>query len=179
VGPATGNKIYWDESLHGEAPSVWSYAKGTPVQLALLQVVVAAALLFFSYGRRSGPLRGDPVNSRASPVEFARSLAGLFHKAHASNAAVAIAYQDFRRELQVHFGIAPTVGAAAAAAAVQRRSPDIDKTLVANMELAENAAAGDSIAEGKAITLVQALEDDARRLFAVYRPNAGREGNAI
>jgi hypothetical protein len=178
VGPASGNHIYWDESLHGEAPSIWSYASGTPVHLALLQVLLAASLLLLSYSRRSGPLRTDPVVSRASPVEFVRSLGGLFHKAHSTNAAVDIANQHLRRQLQIQFGISSTLSAADAVRAVERRMPVSEAALVPGLRSAmveaENAASREPMKEGKALTLVQALEQHEQRLGYAWKPNPAR-----
>ena len=59
VGPAS-NHVIWDESLHGDLRSLWSYAGGTPVHLLWGQLALVALLLLFSYSRRKGPLRPDP-----------------------------------------------------------------------------------------------------------------------
>jgi hypothetical protein len=157
VGPVAGTRVYWDESLHGEVPSLWSYAKGTPYQLVAAQLLFVAALLLLSYGRRSGPLRPDPLITRASESEFVRSLGGLFHKAHASHAAVDIAYQHLRRRLQVVLGISSSVTAEEAALALQRRVPAAGNLLEA-MQAAEESARGENLPEGKALALVQQLE---------------------
>jgi hypothetical protein len=174
LGPASGQRIYWDESLHGATPSIWSYASGTPVHLAALQLLFAALLLLFSYSRRSGPLRADPVVSRASPVEFIRSLGGLFHKAHATNAAVEIANQHFRRLLQSQFGISSTLSASDAARAVKLRMPKADATLLTDMQTAEDAAAGEPIKELKALALIQALELHEQRLGHAWMPSPAK-----
>jgi hypothetical protein len=171
VGPAANAKVYWDESLHGETPSLWSYAEGTPVHLALLQLLLAAALLLLSYGRRSGPLRTDPVMSRASPLEFVRSLGGLFHKAHATNAAVDIANQHFRRQLQLQFGVSQAVNATDAARAIEKRLLKRDTRLIADLQAAENAAGGEPVKEGDALRLVQALEAHEERFASMLKPN--------
>jgi hypothetical protein len=173
VGPAAGAHVYWDESLHGESPSVWSYAEGTPVHLALLQVLLAAGLLLLSYGRRSGPLRADPVVSRASPLEFVASLGGLFHKAHATNAAVDIANQHLRRQMQLQFGISQAVDAAEAAHAVERRLLKSDAVLVADLQEAEDAAKGEPMREGQALKLVQALKDYEQQFGHMLKQKAG------
>jgi len=170
IGPPTDTRVYWDESLHEAAPSLWSYARGTPVHLAILQATIAALLLLFSYSRRSGPLRADPIASRASPIEFVRSLGGLFHKAHATNAAVDIANQHFRRELQRQFGIATTASAAEAAYALERRVPHFDAALRTDLETAEKAADGEPMKERKALILVQALEQYEHRLRRAWSP---------
>ena len=162
VGDPKGAKLYWDESLHGEAPSLWTYAKGTPVQLGLLQLAFVAALLLLSYARRSGPLRPDPKTSRASTSEFVRSLGGLFHKAHATQAAVVIAYQHLRRQMHVNLGVPLTASAQEAAEIAGRRMSEGDRegsdNLLLHLQMASRVTEGESIKEARALQLVQDLE---------------------
>jgi Domain of unknown function (DUF4350) len=162
IGPPSNAHIYWDESLHGASPSLWSYARGTPFHLALLQLAFAASLLLFSYSRRHGPLRPDPVASRGSSAEFVVSLGGLFHKAHASGEAVAIAYQHLRRHLQARYAIPLTLSAEAAARALHSRGVSASPNLGRDLRTAE--AAGESLSESRALALVQTLEQHQRAL---------------
>ena len=168
VGPAQGAQVYWDESLHGEAPSLWSYAKGTPVQLGIVQIIFAAALLMLSFGRRSGPVRSDPKISRASAGEFVRSLGGLFEKAHATHAVVAIAYQHMRRQMHLNLGVPATVSVQEASEIASRRmhrDASVEAVgLLANLELAESVIAGERIPEAKALKLVRALDHHEQQL---------------
>jgi hypothetical protein len=168
IGPAHGATIYWDESLHGEAPSLWSYAKGTPVRLGVMQLFFAAALLLLSFGRRSGPVRPDPKTSRASASEFVRSLGGLFEKAHATHAVVAIAYQHLRRQMHLHLGVPATVSVQEASEIASRRmqrDASVEPAgLLADLELAESVTAGERIPEAKALKLVRALDQHEQHL---------------
>lgn len=164
IGPAKTTRVYWDELLSGEPPSTWSKASGTPIYIAAAQASLVAALMFLSYGRRNGPLRPDPLVSRASPIEFVYSLGGLFHKAHTSNAAVAIAYQRMRRVLQLKFGILSSASAADAAQVLNKRLGDDAGTLATSLKQAEAVSRGEEIHEGKALTLVQVLHQQETKL---------------
>jgi hypothetical protein len=109
--------------------------------------------------------------SRASPLEFVRSLGGLFHKAHATNAAVDIANQHFRRQLQLQFGVSQAVNATDAARAIEKRLLKRDTRLIADLQAAENAAGGEPVKEGDALRLVQALEAHEERFASMLKPN--------
>ena len=84
IGPPAGTRVFWDESLHGDSPSLLSYTRGTPLHLIGWQLVLVAALLLWSYGRRSGPLRPDPIVPRATQIEFVHSLGSLYQAAAAN-----------------------------------------------------------------------------------------------
>ncbi len=161
IGPVS-NHVFWDESLHGESRSLWSYANGTPVPLLWGQLALIALLLLFSYSRRSGPLRPDPVVSRATPLEFVHSLGSLYQKAGATNVAIAIAYQRFRHLLEKQFAIAQSLSAenpALVQVLNSRFAPGaaaIQKHLLA----CENAAGAENLPAREALALVQALYDD-------------------
>ncbi len=43
LGPREGHHFYWDESLHGEIRSVWSYAGGPALDHALVRPAGAGA----------------------------------------------------------------------------------------------------------------------------------------
>jgi hypothetical protein len=171
IGPLS-NHVFWDESLHGDFRSLWSYAKGTPVPLVWGQLALIALLLLFSYSRRSGPLRPDPVVSRATPLEFVHSLGSLYQKAGATNVAVAITYQRFRHKLEKQFAVAQSLSAenpallqvltsrfAASAAAIQK-----------HLLACENAAGAENLPAREALALVQALHDDEAIISAKVVP---------
>jgi len=171
IGPVS-NHVVWDESLHGDLRSLWSYANGTPVQLIWGQLALIALLLLFSYSRRSGPLRPDPVVSRATPLEFVHSLGSLYQKAGATNVAVAIAYQRYRHQLEKQFAVAHSLSAQnpALLQALTNRfaagAPAIQKHLLA----CENAAGAENLPAREALALVQALHDDEALLSAKIMP---------
>lgn len=161
IGPLS-NRVIWDESLHGDARSLWSYADGTAMWLIWGQLALVALLLLFSFSRRSGPLRPDPIVSRAAPLEFVYSLGSLYQKAGATNVAVSVAYQRFRHKLERQFAVAHWLPAdspallAAMTAHIGGAAAGIQKDLVA----CENATGGENVPELKALSLVQAMHDD-------------------
>src|SRR4051812_23538645 len=57
LGPKDGHRFYWDESLHGEIRSDWSFASGPALSILRIGLPVLAFLVLFSFSRRSGPLR--------------------------------------------------------------------------------------------------------------------------
>lgn len=164
LGPRATTQIVWDESLHGALPSIWSYASGTVLPLVWCQCAVIALLLLFSFARRSGPLRPDPVVRRAAPLEFIRSLGSLYRKAAATNVAVSVAYQAFRLRLQRAAGISVQESPKAAIAAMLRRYPQTDRELENVLELAEGAASGSPLNEKSALRLIVLLQSAEREL---------------
>ena len=166
IGQPKTTHVIWDESLHGESRSLWSYADGTPIHLIWGQLALVAVLLLLSYSRRSGPLRPDPIVSRAAPIEFVRSLGSLYQKAGANSTAVAIGYQRFRYKLEKQFAIRQTLAADDPAllelltSRFGARAARIQRDLIA----CENAAGEEKITSREALALVQAVHDDAMRM---------------
>ena len=181
VGPP-GTRVVWDESLHlGGDVSLWSYARGTPLHLVWGQLAVVAFLLLVSYGRRSGPLRPDPVTPRASSLEFVQSLGSLYHRAGATNTAVTIAYQQFRHVAEKQAGVGATLDAAQASSVIARRFRYDEKVLTADLAAAEGAAYARPLTERRALTLVQALSDHQQRLqnFTAQEGSIGTNIGAV
>ena len=58
--PARRHRFYWDESLHGEVRSVFSYAAGPSWTLLWFGLLGMGLLIVFSFSRRSGPVRDLP-----------------------------------------------------------------------------------------------------------------------
>ena len=164
VGPRATTRIVWDESLHGALPSQWSYASGTFLPLLWCQCALIALFLVFSFSRRSGPLRPDPVVRRAEPLEFVRSLGSLYRKAEATNVAVSVAYRAFRLRLQWSTGIGILASPETAVDAMLRRYPQTNPDLRNVLESAEKAADGPPLKESSALRLVLHLQDAEREL---------------
>jgi hypothetical protein len=159
IGPPAGAHIVWDEAPPSEVPSLWSYAEGTPVHLIWWQLALVAGLVLVSVSRRSGPLRPDPVLSRAAPIEFVAALGALYAKAHATNAAVTLAYRGFLERVDRYIpvrALADKSGASAVAELLAARaslSPSLQSDLVA----AEAIRYSDPIPVRRALALVRAL----------------------
>ena len=161
IGPRATTHVIWDETLHGASPSLLSWTKGTVLPYVWWQFGLAALLLIFSFSRRSGALRPDPVVRRAAPLEFAQSLGSLYEKARAANVAVTVAYQNFRLRLEKKAGIAMQATAEQAAETVLRRyprNPEIARVIQAAARVSDESR----LSEHDALKLVQALQDAER-----------------
>ena len=126
IGPREGHQIYWDESLHGEIRSTWSFVTGPTVWLLWTGMILLSILIVFSFSRRSGPLRELPPPPRTTPIEFLDALGSLYRSAGASSTAVSIAWERFRRNALRMCGLRQSrIGAEELAAAIRRRFPDL------------------------------------------------------
>ena len=173
IGPPAGAHIVWDEAPPSEVPSLWSYAEGTPVHLIWWQLALVAGLVLVSVSRRSGPLRPDPVLSRAAPIEFVAALGALYAKAHATNAAVTLAYRGFLERVDRYIpvrALADRSGAPAVAELLAARaslSPSLQSDLVA----AEAVRYSDPIPVRRALALVRALHAHEQALASAFGVN--------
>ena len=154
-----GDRILWDESLHAEPVAPWDAAKDRIVWALLAQLLLVALLLVLARGRRSGPLRPLPAPARSSPLEFVRSLGGLYRASGANDVPVTIAYERFRATLAQRYGIAgaQTADAATLAATLERRFALNNSTLHSDLEACESAGRLSNLTPRQALALVQAL----------------------
>jgi hypothetical protein len=174
LGPKAGHKFYWDESLHGEIRSVWSFAWGPAMTLLCWSLPVLALLVIFSFSRRSGPLRELPLPARATPIEFIDALGSLYRGAGASSTAVAVAWERFRRRSLALCGMrAPKMEAAQLAAALRRRFPLADDALEADLAACEEGAKEEALHPREALRLVQLLDTHWDRLKVAAGPGSG------
>jgi uncharacterized protein DUF4350 len=161
IGPQATTHVFWDESLHGDSPSLLSYTQGTPLQLIGWQLLLVAALLLWSYGRRSGPLRPDPILPRATPIEFVHSLGSLYQASGATQTAVSDAYQQFRQQLERSVGISQSLAAEAPGMFVvlaQRFGAGAER-LQQTMVASDQARGTEKLSPKTALARVQALYD--------------------
>src|ERR1035437_6059100 len=56
LGPLDGHRFSWDDSLHGEIRSDWSYAGGPALTLLRVGLPVLALVILLSFSRRRGPV---------------------------------------------------------------------------------------------------------------------------
>ncbi|HWE85262.1 MAG TPA: DUF4350 domain-containing protein [Terracidiphilus sp.] len=177
LGDRNGRRFYWDESLHGDIRSTWSYAAGPALNFLRIGVPVLAFLVLFSFSRRSGPVRELPAPVRATPIEFLEALGSLYQGAGAASTAVSVAWERFRRQALRLCGMQPQrMGAADVAAVVRRRFPGVDGTLEADLTLCEEAAENDELQPREALRLVRLLDDYLHALEAVGRRGTARPG---
>ena len=107
LGPREGHHFYWDESLHGDVRSDWSYAAGPALNMLRIGLPVLGLLIVLSFSRRSGPVRDLPQPARAAPIEFLEALGSLYRNAGAASTAVAVALERFRRSSLRLCGLRP------------------------------------------------------------------------
>ena len=173
LGLREGHHFYWDESLHGDVRSTWSYAGGTAWNMLWIGLAVLALLVVFSFSRRSGPVRELPAVVRATPIEFLDALGSLYRNAGASSTAVAIALERFRRYALGLCGLrGKQIDAAELAAVLRRRFPQAADTLEADLAACEEAASADTLSPRAALNLIQKLHDHESKLRAAAKPGA-------
>lgn len=170
LGPREGKHFYWDESLHGDVRSAWSYAGGPALRILEIAALLLALLVLFSFSRRSGPVRELPAPVRATPIEFLEALGSVYRNAGASSIAVAVAWERFRRDALHLCGMRmQKVSAAEVTAILRARFPAADPALDATLSEAETAAGDDSLSTRDALRLVQRLAAESAALRELAR----------
>lgn len=176
LGPREGHQFYWDESLHGEVRSTWSYASGPALTLLRFGLPVLTALVIFSFSRRSGPVRAVVEPVRATPTEFVEALGSLYRKAGASSTAIAIGWERFQRRALKLSGIrAQGLSAQELAVVLRRRFPHLDQDLEKDLATCEQAAGYDDISPREALRLAQLLARYLDQLETAARPSSQTE----
>lgn len=177
LGPREGKQFYWDESLHGEVRSNWSFATGPALRLLQFGLPVLALLVLFSFSRRSGPERELPGPVRATPIEFLEALGSLYKNAGAASTAVAVAWERFRRHVLWLCGMrAQRIDAAEVAAIVRRRFPQAPASLAEDLAAVELAAGDETLNPKEALRLTQLLSAHALQLDQMARTGSGAAG---
>ncbi len=173
LGPREGHHFYWDESLHGEIRSTWSYASGPAWNLLWIGLAVLGLLVVLSFSRRTGPVRELPAAVRATPIEFLDALGSLYRNAGASSTAVAIALERFRRHVLRLCGLrGRQMDATELAAVLRRRFPQADAALEEDLKACEEAAWGETVTSREALRLIQKLHGHEEQLKAAAKPGA-------
>lgn len=100
-----GAAVAWDEFHQGytREQSFWTVV-GKPGQLAFYQIVAICLIAVYAAGRRFGLPRPEANASRVSS-EYVSSLADLYRRARASDAALLGVYTAFRRDLCRTLGV--------------------------------------------------------------------------
>jgi Domain of unknown function (DUF4350) len=174
LGPRQDKRFYWDESLHGEIRSTWSYAGGPALFMLELGLPLLAIFVLFSFSRRSGPVRELPPPVRATPIEFLEALGSLYKNAGAASTAVAVAWERFRRHALWLCGLRmQRMDAAEVAAVVRRRFPKAAQSLEPDLDTCEQAVANDALNPKEALRLVQLLASHLEELDAMASRRAG------
>jgi len=171
LGPRQGHRFYWDESLHGDVRSTWSYVAGPSWTMLWFGLLGLGILVVLSFSRRSGPVRDLPPPARATPIEFLEALGSLYGKAGAASTAVAIAWERFRRHSLRLCGQRPSkMYASELAVVLRRRFPAVDPGLEADLSACEEGARDEAATPREALKLVQILHGRLEELMEAARP---------
>ena len=171
LGPKDGRHFYWDESLHGDVRSEWTYVSGPALNLLRIGLITIAVLVILSFSRRRGPARELAAPVRTTPVEFIDALGTLYRSAGAGSNAVAIAWERFQRRALSLCGLpGQRMSAADLAAMLRRRFAGIADDVESHLAACEEAANSDAVAPREALRLVQFLADLQEQLKAATRP---------
>lgn len=120
-----GGRVLFDEYHHGDAAgdsgdTVWS-TLGRPLQLALIQLGLAAiALLVLLSGRFGPPIPLGRQAARTSS-DYVLSLANLYRRAEAAPTALETLYRQFLRDICGRLGLPPDVSLERLAEVAARR----------------------------------------------------------
>ena len=170
----TGSQhVLWDEYFHGARGSLVSYFAETPLPWAGLQIAIALLAVLFTFSRRVGPARVPLGESRLSPLEFVETLGDLYKSAHASPAAVGVAYQRFRLALSRKLGVPAQVKLPELCRAAVSRFGWPEAPLLDTLARSERAMRSINLRENEALELVRQLHDYSARLDS--RRQAGQE----
>jgi hypothetical protein len=164
LGQAADTHVLWDEYFHGSRRSVGSYMGEAPVFFGLLQGALVVLALLLTYSRRTGPIYPADSPPRLSPLEFVETLGGLYRRAHATRAALAVPYARFRMLAARQLGLKTDAPAADLARGLRNRLGYSDDSLQDLLVRIEAAMYDPELPEAAALELVQQLNFHARRL---------------
>jgi Domain of unknown function (DUF4350) len=164
IGPQQTAHVYWDEYFHGARESIYSYFAKGPLPWAGLQVGIALVAVLFTFSRRSGAMRLPTTESRLSPLEFVDTLGDLYQSAHASPAAVAVAYRRFRLVLSRKLAVSAKMKLPELCRLASSRFGWLEEPLLDTLSRSERAMRNINLDEGEALYLVRQLHELSARL---------------
>jgi hypothetical protein len=176
VGAPDTVSVYWDEYFHGARASMISYFENGPLPWAALQIGIAFLALLFTFSRRAGAMRMPATESRLSPLEFVETLGDLYQSAHASPAAVSVAYRRFRLALSRKLATPAKAKLPELCRAASSRFGWPEDALLDTLARSERAMRNINLNEDEALYLVRQLHDYSARLEP--RGHAERENPA-
>src|SRR5260221_3626558 len=157
VGPPD-RTILWDEFYHGQRRSLYSYAKQTPLPWLFSQTALIALVAASMYVRMRAPVLDRAGDTRAAPLEFVDTMAGLYARASTAGDAVETARARLRRLLRDATGLASSVDDARLAAAAAGR-PGVDASAPdAALRAADGRNTDGVVTAGEALPLVRRLQ---------------------
>jgi len=162
--PVDGSRVFWDEYYHGAKGSLGSFIAGTPLPWAGVQMALAFAAVLFTFSRRFGPIRAPATLSRLSPLEFVEALGDLYRSAHASPAAVGVAYRRFQFTLSRQLGVPAVAKLADVCRAAAARFGWKEEPLLDTLARSERAMRNIRLDDREALELVRRLHAYSARL---------------
>ena len=157
-------RIVWNEFVHGQRASLWSYLARTSAPWALAQLAIAAAVAAMIFVRRRLPIRVPRAIARTNPLEFVETMAVLYDRARSGAAAVGISRARLRRLLLVSSGSAAAESDARLAAVAAPRVSMTPQELRELLEGTEQRAANPFTSPADALPLVQRMQAVAARI---------------
>lgn len=120
-----GEPVRFDEYHHGDSAgdpsgSLWD-ALGRPLQLALIQILLASIGLLFLLGARFGPPVPLNRNMARTSADYVISVASLYRRAEASSTALETLYRQFLRDICARLALPPDVNLEQLAEVAARR----------------------------------------------------------
>lgn len=171
VGAPGDRRVLWDEYFHEGGHTVMESVIASPIKWAFVQLAVLGMLVLFTYSRRHGPIFVPTPAARLSPLEFVDALAQLYHRAHATNVSLEVAYNRFRSEAAPRVGLPRNCTARQLAAAYQEKFGKQEPDLGPMLARAESLIFDHTVSEPETIELVRQLH----RLTMAMRPQRKRK----
>lgn len=167
--------ILWDEYVHGYRETLESSLAHSPLKWLFLQLAILGLAVLATFSRRSGPISAAVTDVRLSPLEFVKTLGGLYENAGTASVAVDICYQRFRYWLTRRVGVANNISVNDLESAVRDRFAPKDEHFAGILRRCESAKSDPYLSESEALHLVQELDQYASRwkLFQRGRKEKG------
>ncbi len=167
IGPVSSSRVLWDEYFHGARGSLFSYLAATPLPWAGVQIAIVFTAIIFTFSRRWGPMRVPANESRLSPLEFVETLGDLYQSAHASPAAVGVAYKRFRFALSHKIALPANVKLAQLSHAAAARFGWSGDSLLDTLARSERAMRSINLDEKEGLDLIRQLHEYSAALEPV------------
>jgi hypothetical protein len=162
-----GGLIAFDEYHQGRGEAhnqIATYFAGTPILAMFGQVILIAAVVVWSRGRRFARPVPAPRPDRRSKLEFVASMAELQQRARAFDLALENIYSRTRRALARYGGTDLAAPCEEIASAVAARSGTDRARLESLMRECEDAIAGVPVTARRALQLAASLRELERTL---------------
>jgi hypothetical protein len=164
LGNKATARILWDEYFHGYSRSDKGSFETTVLEILIVQLVLVAAAVLWTFSRRSGPIRPSFQEIRLSPLEFVETLGGLYEHARASAVAVDIHYQRFLYWLTKRLGMSRNSSIEEFEKAMRNRWNFHDAQFAAILKECGSARYLPDLPPGRALKLVRSLHSYAVQL---------------